>query len=60
MSEIFTNAGTKVTEYGNKMTSVGTGMSKYVTSPIVAVGAASLAAFNEVDAGLHGWTCKGY
>ena len=52
LSEAFTNAGTKVTEFGNKMTSVGTGMSKYVTAPIVAVGAASVAAFNEVDAGL--------
>ena len=52
LSEAFTNAGTKVTEFGNKVSSVGTGMSKYVTAPIVAVGAASVAAFNEVDAGL--------
>lgn len=35
-------------------------MSIYVTAPIVAVGAASVAAFNEVDARLYGRTCKGY
>lgn len=37
---------------GKKMQSVGTTMSKYVTAPIVAVGAASIAAFREVDDGL--------
>ena len=34
------------------MQTVGTAMTKYVTGPIVAAGAASVAAFNEVDAGL--------
>ena len=45
-------AGEKVKELGGKIEKVGTGMSKYVTAPIVAVGAASVAAFNEVDEGL--------
>ena len=37
---------------GKKMQKVGDSMSKYVTAPIVAVGAASIAAFQEVDDGL--------
>lgn len=45
-------AGQKVKELGDKVQKVGTGMTKYVTGPIVAVGAASVAAFNEVDEGL--------
>ena len=45
-------AGDKVKELGDKMQKVGTAMTKYVTGPIVAVGAASVAAFNEVDEGL--------
>ena len=45
-------AGEKVKEVGDKITKVGTAMTKYVTGPIVAVGAASVAAFNEVDEGL--------
>ncbi len=45
-------AGGKVKEVGDKMTKVGTALTKYVTGPIVAVGAASVAAFNEVDEGL--------
>ena len=45
-------AGTKVKELGDKMQKVGTSMTKYVTGPIVAAGAASVAAFNEVDEGL--------
>jgi len=45
-------AGEKVKELGSKIESVGTGLTKYVTGPIVAVGAASVAAFNEVDEGL--------
>ena len=52
LSEAFTEAGTKVNEFGNKVTAVGTGMTKYVTGPIVGVGAASIAAFKEVDVGL--------
>ena len=45
-------AGTKVKELGDKMQKVGSSMTKYVTGPIVAAGAASVAAFNEVDEGL--------
>lgn len=45
-------AGDKVKELGDKMQKVGTAMTKYVTGPIVAVGAASVAAFNEVDEGM--------
>ena len=45
-------AGDKVKAVGDKMAEVGTAMTKYVTGPIVAVGAASVAAFNEVDEGL--------
>lgn len=45
-------AGEKIKDLGGKIEKVGTGMSKYVTAPIVAAGAASVAAFNEVDAGL--------
>ena len=41
----------KTKEVGKKMTSIGTGITKGVTAPIAAVGAASLVAFNEVDAG---------
>ena len=45
-------AGEKVKAVGDKITTVGTAMTKYVTGPIVAVGAASVAAFSEVDDGL--------
>src|SRR3712207_7895505 len=34
---------------GDKTTEVGKGLSTHVTAPIVAMGAASLSAFNEVD-----------
>lgn len=45
-------AGKKVQEFGGKVSNFGEGMTKNVTTPIVAVGTASLAAFNEVDKGL--------
>ena len=45
-------AGGNVKDVGDKMTKAGEAMTKYVTAPIVAVGAASVAAFNEVDEGL--------
>ena len=41
--------GAKVQEVGNKISSVGAGMTKAVTGPIVAVGAAAMAAWAEVD-----------
>ena len=51
-SQQFKLAGDKVKEVGDKISGVGTAMSTHVTAPIVVVGAASLAAFKEVDAGL--------
>ena len=45
-------AGDKVKGIGDGMKSVGEGFTKYVTAPIAAVGGLSVAAFNEVDAGL--------
>lgn len=45
-------AGEKIKGVGDKISSVGTGMTKTVTAPIVAVGAASVAAFSEVDSAL--------
>ena len=46
------NAGEKIKDVGGKIEAVGTAMTKYVTGPIVALGTASVAAFNEVDEGL--------
>lgn len=51
-SQQFKLAGDKVKEVGDKISGVGTAMSTHVTAPIVAVGAASLAAFKEVDSGM--------
>lgn len=51
-SQQFKLVGDKVKEVGDKMTSIGTGLTTHVSAPIAAVGAASIAAFNEVDAGL--------
>lgn len=45
-------AGKKISETGSKIKSFGDSMTKKVTAPIVAVGTASLAAFNEVDKGM--------
>lgn len=45
-------AGEKIKGVGDKISNVGTGMTKTVTAPIVAIGAASVAAFNEVDSAL--------
>lgn len=44
--------GDKLQAVGGKMQEVGKFMTTYVTGPIVAIGAASIKAFNEVDAGL--------
>lgn len=43
--------GGKLEEFNSKLATVGEGMTKYVTVPLMALGGASLAAFNEVDAG---------
>lgn len=50
--------GKSVQNVGDKMKAAGTGMTKYVTGPIVGVGAASVAAFNEVKDGLNVVTQK--
>lgn len=50
--EAMKEVGTKVTEVGDKIKGVGEGITKNVTGPIVAAGAASMAAFTEVDKGL--------
>lgn len=42
----------KLDEIGKKSTEIGTGLTKNVTAPIVAVGTASVVAFNEVDGAL--------
>lgn len=44
--------GDKVQQAGQKMSAVGDTMTKYVTGPIVAAGAASMAAWTEVDAAM--------
>jgi phage-related minor tail protein len=44
--------GSKMQEVGGKISGVGESLSKGVTAPITALGAASLVAFGEVDSGL--------
>ena len=44
--------GDKVKGIGDGVKGFGEGMTKYVTAPLTAVGGLSVAAFNEVDAGL--------
>ena len=46
------DAGDKIKEIGDKTSEVGKGLSTHITAPIVAMGAASLSAFNEVDKGM--------
>lgn len=50
--------GDKLQSVGGKMKSVGDGMTKYVTAPIAAAGAASVVAWKEVDEGLDTVTKK--
>lgn len=45
-------AGDKIKGVGDSVKSFGEGMTQKVTAPIVGVGAAAIAAFNEVDSGL--------
>ena len=47
----FEETGKKIQEVGKKISDAGQGLTTHVTAPIVAVGGASLAAFNEVDKG---------
>lgn len=49
----FDQLGKSFKDAGAKMQAVGQGMTKYVTGPIVAGAAASVAAFNEVKNGLN-------
>lgn len=44
--------GEKLDKIGGKIQSVGDNMTKYVTTPIMAAGGASIAAFNDVDKGM--------
>lgn len=43
--------GGKLEEFNSKLATVGDGLTKYVTGPLLALGGVSLAAFNEVDNG---------
>ena len=52
VSEKLGKVGSKLQDVGDKVSGVGKSMTKNVTAPIVAVGAASVKAFNEVDAGV--------
>lgn len=49
----FTQLGQAFQDVGKKMQGVGTSLTKHVTGPILAVGAASVKAFNEVKNGLN-------
>lgn len=44
-------AGDKMKDVGGKISDVGTGLSTHVTAPLAGVGAAAMAAFNQLDAG---------
>lgn len=46
----------KIEEAGEKVKGVGEGMTKYVTLPILAIGAAAMASFGELDDALDGIT----
>lgn len=48
----FEQLGDQFNKLGEKMSNVGDNMTKYVTAPIAAIGAVSIAAFNDVDAGM--------
>lgn len=48
----FKQAGEKLKDVGKNVQEVGANLTKYVTVPLTAVGAASIAAFNEVDQGV--------
>lgn len=51
-------AGKTIENIGNKISSVGEGLSKYVTAPIVGIGAAAMASFSEVDSAVDGMITK--
>lgn len=51
-TQVIRNAGTQMKGFGDKMVGVGKTLTTKVTAPILALGGASIAAFNEVDGGL--------
>lgn len=51
-SNNFTKAGRQIERAGKRISSVGSGLTKTVTAPIVALGAASVVSFGEVDKSL--------
>lgn len=51
-SDDLKTAADKLDKIGGKIQSVGDNMTKYVTTPIMAAGGASIAAFNDVDKGM--------
>ena len=51
-SQVLKETGKQVQEVGKKIKNVGDDITKKITTPIVAVGGASLSAFSEVDKGL--------
>jgi phage-related minor tail protein len=50
--QVLQNAGNNIKNVGGKITGVGKSMTAGLTGPIVGLGAAAVAAFGEVDAGL--------
>ena len=57
-SQQLKNVGSKMKEVGGKVSDIGTGLTKGVTVPVAAAAAASVAAWNEVDAALDTVTEK--
>lgn len=49
IAAVFDEVGSKISSVGDKMASLGSDLSKNITAPLAAVGAASLKAFDEVD-----------
>lgn len=54
----FENLGNRIQDIGKKFETVGKGMTKYVTGPLAALAAGSIAAFAELDKGLDIVTTK--
>jgi TP901 family phage tail tape measure protein len=50
--QVLEEAASKLKYYGQKISEIGADFTKYLTVPITAVGGASIAAFNEVDAAM--------
>lgn len=54
----FDQLGSQFDQLGKKISSVGDSMTKKITAPLLAIGGASIAAFNDVDKGLDAVTKK--